>query len=64
MNNNFSDNRIGKCISCNSTDFDYYNLNFTLQLPIHICKNCKLYVTGISQKEIDLKLDHFYDKDF
>ena len=64
MNNIFSDNRIGKCISCNSTDFDYYNQNFTLKLPIHICKNCKLYVTGISQKEIDKKLDHFYDEDF
>ena len=64
MNNIFSDNRIGKCISCNSTDFDYYNQNFTLKLPIHICKNSKLYVTGISQKEIDKKLDHFYDEDF
>ena len=64
MDNIFTDNRIGKCISCNSADFDYYNQNFTLKLPMYICKNCKLYVTGISQKEIDEKLEHFYNEDF
>lgn len=64
MDNNFGDSRISKCISCNSSDFDYYNENFTLKLPMYICKNCKLYVTGTSQKEIDEKLKNFYDEDF
>lgn len=59
-----SDSRISKCISCNSTDFKYYNENLTLKLPMYICKNCKLYVTGKSQKEINEKIEHFYDEDF
>lgn len=37
MDNNFGDSRISKCISCNSSDFDYYNENFTLKLPMYIC---------------------------
>ncbi len=64
MDDNFRDSRISKCISCNSSDFDYYNENFTLKLPMYICKNCKLYVTGVSQKEIDEKIEHLYDEDF
>ena len=31
---------------------------------MYICKNCKLYVTGKSQKEINEKIEHFYDEDF
>ena len=64
MDNNFGNNRISKCISCDSSDFDYYNENFTLKLSMYICKNCKLYVTGASQKEIDEKIEHLYDEDF
>ena len=64
MDNNFGNNRISKCISCDSSDFDYYNENFTLKLPMYICKNCKLYVTGVSQKELDEKIEHYYDEDF
>jgi len=64
MDYNFQNNRISKCISCNSSDFEYYNENFTLKLPMYICKNCKLYVTGTSQKELDKKIEYFYDEDF
>jgi len=64
MDNNSENNRINKCISCNSSNFEYYNENFTLKLPMYICKNCKLYVTGASQKELDEKLEHYYDEDF
>lgn len=59
-----NDNRINKCISCDFSDFDYYNENLTLKLPMYVCKNCKLYVTGTSQKEIDEKIKHLYDEDF
>ena len=64
MNETLENNRISKCISCDSTNFDYYNENLTLKLPMFICRNCKLYVTGKSQKEIDEILLHFYEEDF
>ena len=53
MDTNSKNDRISKCISCDSSNFNYYGENTTLKLPIHICQNCKLYVTGKSQKEID-----------
>jgi 2-polyprenyl-3-methyl-5-hydroxy-6-metoxy-1,4-benzoquinol methylase len=64
MNGNLENDRILKCISCDFSNFNYYADNFTLKLPMYICQNCKLYVTGKSQKEIDKILQHYYDKDF
>ena len=64
MNIDSKNDRITKCISCDSSDFNYYGENSTLNLPIYICQNCKLYVTGKSQKEIDQIIEHYYDKDF
>jgi len=56
--------RIDKCISCDSSNFTYYDEHLTLKLPIYICKNCQLNVLGTSQKELDEKIEHFYDEDF
>jgi 2-polyprenyl-3-methyl-5-hydroxy-6-metoxy-1,4-benzoquinol methylase len=56
--------RIDKCISCDSSNFNYYDEHLTLKLPIYICKNCQLNVLGTSQKELDEKIEHFYDEDF
>jgi len=56
--------RIDKCISCDSSNFNYYDENLTLKLPIYICKNCQLNVLGTSQKELDEKIEHFYDEEF
>ena len=56
--------RINKCISCDSTNFNYYDEHLTLKLPIYICENCQLNVLGTSQKELDEKIEHFYDEDF
>ena len=56
--------RIDKCISCDSSNFNYYDEHLTLKLPIYICKNCQLNVIGTSQKELDEKIEHFYDEDF
>ena len=56
--------RIDKCISCDSSNFNYYDENLTLKLPIYICKNCQLHVLGTSQKELDVKIEHFYDEEF
>lgn len=64
LNNNLEKDRISKCISCDISNFKYYNENFTLKLPMYICQNCKLYVTGESQKELDEKIEHLYDEDF
>ena len=64
MDKNIENNRICKCISCNSTDFNYYDEHLTLKLPIYICKNCQLHVIGTSQKELDEKIENFYDEDF
>ena len=46
-------NRLEKCISCDHSDFKFYADNVSLKLPIFICQNCKLYVTGKSQNELD-----------
>ena len=56
--------RIDKCISCDSSNFNYYDEHLTLKFPIYICKNCQLNVLGTSQKELDEKIEHFYDEDF
>ena len=64
MDTNLENDRIIKCISCDSSNFNYYADNFTLKLPMYICQNCKLYVTGKSQKEIDKVIQHYYDKNF
>ena len=64
MDTNLENDRIIKCISCDSSNFNYYADNFTLKLPMYICQNCKLYVTGKSQKEIDKLIQNYYDKDF
>ena len=64
MDTNLENDRIIKCISCDSSNFNYYAHNFTLKLPMYICQNCKLYVTGKSQKEIDKVIQHYYDKNF
>ena len=64
MDINLENDRIIKCISCDSSNFNYYADNFTLKLPMYICQNCKLYVTGKSQKEIDKVIQHYYDKNF
>jgi SAM-dependent methyltransferase len=64
MDTNLENDRIIKCISCDSSKFNYYADNFTLKLPMYICQNCKLYVTGKSQKEIDKVIQHYYDKIF
>jgi 2-polyprenyl-3-methyl-5-hydroxy-6-metoxy-1,4-benzoquinol methylase len=64
MDTSLENDRIIKCISCDSSNFNYYADNFTLKLPVYVCQNCKLYVTGKSQKEIDKLIQHYYDKDF
>jgi len=56
--------RISQCISCGGTNFKYYAENITLKVPIHICQNCKLHVTGESQKQLDDILKKFYENDF
>ena len=56
--------RISQCISCGSTNFKYYTENKTLKVPIYICQNCKLHVTGESQKQLDDLLKKFYENDF
>lgn len=35
-----------------------------LQLPMYICQNCKLYITGNSQQELDALLSTYYESDF
>ena len=57
-------NRLEKCISCDHSDFKFYADNVFLKLPIFICQNCKLYVTGKSQNELDSILLTYYEKDF
>ena len=57
-------NRISQCISCGGTNFKYYAENKTLKVPIHICQNCKLHVSGESQKQLDDILKKFYEKDY
>jgi len=64
LDTNLENDRIIKCISCDSSNFNYYADHLTLKLPIYICQNCKLYITGKSQKEIDTVIQHYYDKDF
>jgi hypothetical protein len=56
--------RISKCISCESTDIQYYADNITLKIPIYICQNCKLHITGKSQKELNEILKNFYKNEF
>lgn len=56
--------RIDKCISCDNSDFNYYDEHLTLKLPIYICKNCKLNVIGTSQEELDKTIEHYYDNEF
>lgn len=58
------DNRIKKCISCGDSNFKYYADNLLLKLPMYICQNCKLYVTGNSQQELDHLISTYYEKDF
>lgn len=58
------DNRIEKCISCGNSNFKYYLDNMVLQLPMYICQNCKLYITGNSQQELDALLSTYYESDF
>ena len=58
------DDRINKCISCNSSNLSFYNTNKILDLPIYVCNNCKLHVLGTSQNELDTKLNHYYDSNF
>lgn len=56
--------RINECISCGSKDFIFYANNTTLNLPIYICKKCRLYVTGLSKLEIEKKVLELYKRDF
>lgn len=56
--------RINECISCGNKDFIFYANNTTLNLPMYICKKCRLYVTGISKLEIQKKVLDLYKKDF
>ena len=60
MNNDRTD----KCISCGGSDLNYYDEHLTLKVPIYICKNCKLNIIGTSQKELDEKIEHYYDEEF
>jgi 2-polyprenyl-3-methyl-5-hydroxy-6-metoxy-1,4-benzoquinol methylase len=56
--------RISKCISCESTDIQYYADHIILKIPIYICQNCKLYITGKSQKELNEILENFYKNEY
>lgn len=56
--------RIKKCISCDSSNFSFYKNHKVFNLPIYICNNCKLYVLGTLQDELDTKLNHYYDSEF
>lgn len=56
--------RIHKCISCSNSHFKYYTENVSLNLPMYICQNCNLYITGKSQKELDTILLNYYKEDF
>lgn len=58
------DNRIKECISCGNSNIKYYADNLLLKLPMYICQNCKLYITGNSQQELDELISTYYEKDF
>lgn len=56
--------RISKCISCGGTNFRFYSQNRSLNLPMYICQDCHLYVTGESSDEIEARVNDYYDKEF
>lgn len=56
--------RISKCISCDSTNLKYYAENQTLKLPIYICQDCQLHTIGTSQKQLESILENFYEEEF
>jgi len=58
------ENRIEKCIACENRNFKYYADNVILRLPIYICQNCNLHVTGTSQIELDTVLSNYYKDDY
>ena len=58
------ENRIEKCIACENRNFKYYADNVILRLPIYICQNCNLHVTGTSQIELDAVLSNYYKGDY
>ena len=58
------ENRIEKCIACENRNFKYYADNIILRLPIYICQNCNMHVTGTSQIELDAVLSNYYKGDY
>ena len=56
--------RISKCISCDGGNLKYYDENKTLKLPIHICQDCGLHITGEDQNELDMVVEELYETDF
>ena len=56
--------RISKCISCDSINLKYYAENQTLKLPIYICQDCQLHTIGTSQKQLESILENFYEEEF
>jgi len=56
--------RVSKCISCGGTNFKFYAHNNSLDLPMYICQDCHLYVTGESSTEIETKVSNYYDREF
>lgn len=50
------------CISCGKSSLVIYSQTSYLQLPIYMCEDCNLYITGDSEEEIEITLKNYYKK--
>ncbi len=52
------------CLSCNEDLTNIYQSDSFLKLPIYFCKNCKMYITGKTDKERENKIKSLYEKSY
>lgn len=50
------------CIACRKSSLVMYSQTSYLQLPVFLCQNCNLYITGNSEEEIETTLKNYYKK--
>ena len=52
------------CICCDKNSMEIYQNDSYLKLPVYLCKNCKLYVTGKIEAEVKNKTEQLYKKPY
>jgi len=53
-----------ECICCDEKKLDVYKSNSNLGFPIHLCKNCSLYIAGRFENEMKQKTQEIYNSTY